>query len=137
MITAMHLLIHSDDAAATRAFLRDVMLLEAVSPESPDDGSSSADDWLIFAGGPCEVAVHPTGTDGEAGTAAGPRHSISLMCDDLAETMGELAGRGAVFAGEPEDRGWGIAVALLVPGAQDILLYEPRHATAYARGLQR
>lgn len=137
MIMAIHLLIYSDDAAATRAFLRDVLLLEAVSPRQEDTEESSAEDWLVFAGGPCEIAVHPTHAAGPGLTYESQQHhSISLMCDDLQETMAELSGRGAVFSGEPQDLGWGIAVTLQVPGAEDILLYQPRHPTAYARGLR-
>lgn len=139
MITAMHLLIYSDDAAATRTFLRDVLLLESVSvsAQSGEPDEASVDDWLIFAAGPCEVAVHPTHAEGVGATYESPKHhSISLMCDDLVDTMAELAGRGAVFTGEAQDLGWGLAVTLQVPGAEDMLLYQPRHATAYAKGLR-
>ncbi|WOQ16571.1 VOC family protein [Raineyella sp. W15-4] len=139
MITAMHLLIYSDDAAATRTFLRDVLLLESVSVSAYDaeTDEASVDDWLVFAGGPCEIAVHPTHAENEGTTYESPQHhSISLMCDDLADTMAELAGRGAVFTGEAQDLGWGLAVTVQVPGAEDMLLYQPRHATAYAKGLR-
>ncbi|WOP20027.1 VOC family protein [Raineyella sp. LH-20] len=136
MITAMHLLIYSDDAAATRTFLRDVLLLESVSARGAEPEEASADDWLIFAAGPCELAVHPTRAENERLTYESPQHhSIALMCDDLADTMAELEGRGAVFLGEAQDLGWGLAVTLQVPGAEDMLLYQPRHATAYAKGL--
>lgn len=121
MITAMHTLIYSDDAPATRAFLRDVLQLPYV-----DDGG----DWLIFRSGPSELGVHPT--TGEGGFHA-PRHqSISLMCDDLEATMSELGGRGAEFTTEPVDRGFGVVVFMKVPGADDIMLYEPRHAVAHS-----
>ncbi|QGF23744.1 VOC family protein [Raineyella fluvialis] len=137
MITAMHLLIYSDDAAATREFFRDVLLLESVSAREAEKEETSPDDWLIFAAGPCELAVHPTHAESAGETYDSPRHhSISLMCDDLEDTMAELAGRGAVFTGAAEDLGWGIAVTLQVPGAEDMLLYQPRHATAYAKGLR-
>jgi len=53
MIAAIHLLIYSDDAEATRAFLRDV--LEWPYVEEPDSGG-----WLIFKSGPSELGVHPT-----------------------------------------------------------------------------
>ena len=32
---------------------------------------------------------------------------------------------------EPVDRGFGIAVSVPVPGADPILLYEPKHRVAY------
>ena len=53
MIAAIHLLIYSDDAEATRAFLRDVLGWPYV--EEPDSGG-----WLIFKSGPSELGVHPT-----------------------------------------------------------------------------
>lgn len=53
------------------------------------------------------------------------------MCDDLKATMTELRGRGAEFSSEPQDMGFGVGEMLRVPGADDILLYQPRHATAY------
>lgn len=131
----MHLFLYSDDAPATRAFLRDVMLLESVSAQHGESEDSSVEDWLIFAAGPCELAVHPTGAGQDGAPAPVPHHSISLLCDDLDETMAELAGRGAVFTSERQDLDWGITVTMQVPGAPDVLLYEPKHVTAYARGL--
>ena len=50
MIFGAHTVIHSKDAAADRAFLRDVMGLASI-----DAGHG----WLIFALPPAEVAVHP------------------------------------------------------------------------------
>ncbi|MFW5473417.1 VOC family protein [Knoellia sp. CPCC 206450] len=61
-----------------------------------------------------------------------PRHhSISLMCDDLRATMDELSARGATFSTDPVDRGFGVVVFMAVPGADDVMLYEPHHATAH------
>lgn len=136
MITSVHTLIYSDDAAATRAFLKDVLQWGFVAePQAgdgtardQDSGSQDPADWLIFSTGPSELGVHPT----QSGQWRGERHhEITLMCDDLPATMAELAGRGAEFTGEPQDMGFGIAAMLKVPGADDIMLYEPRHVTAY------
>ena len=127
-ITAVHTLIYSDDAAATRAFLRDVLQWPHVC-DSGDSGDEN--DWLIFATGGSELGVHPTGE--YEGTTVQPHHEISLMCDDLDTTIGELRSRGAEFAGEPQDMGFGRGVLLHVPGADDMLLYQPRHTTAYDR----
>ena len=127
MIKAIHTLIFSDDPTATRAFLRDVLCWPYV------EDSDSEPDWLIFKTGPSEMGVHPTRGADEGGSSDGPRrHSITLMCDDLAATLAELSARGAMFSGEPEDRGFGLGVMLRLPGADDILLYEPRHNEAYA-----
>ena len=84
MIKAVHALIYSDDAEATRAFLRDV--LQWPSVEEP----FSTPPWPIFKTGPSELAVHPTsGGSGEAAYASPRHHSISLMCDDIASTSSQ------------------------------------------------
>jgi predicted enzyme related to lactoylglutathione lyase len=134
MITAVHNLVYSDDAAATRAFFRDVLQWPFVSDSaSTHDEATGADAWLIFGTGPSEVGVHPTrGPEGSSWGA--PRHhAMSLMCDNLQATMHDLASRGASFTTEPADHGYGLVVMLAVPGADDIQLYEPRHTTAYDR----
>jgi catechol 2,3-dioxygenase-like lactoylglutathione lyase family enzyme len=125
MITSIHLLIYSDDPAATRAFLRDVLGWQWVE-EQDDPG------WLIFKTGPSELGVHPTESTYEGETYTHPRHhSISLMCDDLSKTMAELEARGAEFSGAVQEEPWGMTVMLRLPGADDVMLYEPRHPTAY------
>jgi catechol 2,3-dioxygenase-like lactoylglutathione lyase family enzyme len=125
MITAIHLLIYSDDPEATRSFFRDVLGWRyAEEPDAPG--------WLIFKSGPSEVGAHPTHQIHEGVTYDSPRHhSISLMCDDLERTMAELESKGAKFAGAVEEQGFGLTVMLKVPGADDVMLYEPRHPTAY------
>jgi catechol 2,3-dioxygenase-like lactoylglutathione lyase family enzyme len=132
MITAVHNLIYSDDAAATRAFFRDVLQWRFVSDTgSTDEGASGADAWLIFQTGPSEVGVHPTRGPEGSGWSSPRHHAMSLVCDDLAATMAELASRGATFTDGPVDRGFGLCVMMAVPSADDIMLYEPRHTTAY------
>jgi hypothetical protein len=127
MIKAVHTLIYSDDPVATRAFLRDV--LEWPSVEDPDSGSG----WLIFKTGPSEMGVHPTSDTYEGKTYSYPKHnSISLMCDDVIETRAELEGKGAEFSGDVEDMGFGLATTLKLPGAGDILLYQPKHPEAHS-----
>ena len=137
MITAVHTLIYSDDAAATRAFLKDVLRWGFVAEpqgegadRSTDSGSQDPADWLIFTTGPSELGVHPTASGEWRGEK---HHEICLMCDDLDATMTELTGRGAEFSSGPTDMGFGMVAMLQVPGADDILLYEPRHVTAYDR----
>jgi len=127
VITAIHTLIYSDDADATRAFFRDVLGCPHV--EHPE----SAPGWLIFKTGPSELGVHPTRGAYEGATYSYPtHHSISLMCDDIETTKAELEGRGAEFAGVIEDMGFGRGTMLKVPGADDILVYEPRHPIAHS-----
>jgi catechol 2,3-dioxygenase-like lactoylglutathione lyase family enzyme len=126
VITGLHALIYSDDADATRAFLRDVLQWPSV------EDAGSGDGWLIFRSGASEVGVHPTATVWEGREHRSERHhELALMCDDVQATRAELAARGATFVDEVADRGFGLACQLEVPGADPILLYEPRHATAF------
>ena len=94
----MHALLYSTDAAADRAFLRDVLGLPYV-----DDG----DGWLIFKAPPTEIGVHPT--DGE------PKHHVAFMVDDIAETLDDLNAQGVTVVAEPADRGYGIVAMIALP----------------------
>ncbi|CAN5418988.1 hypothetical protein BH18ACT8_BH18ACT8_08360 [soil metagenome] len=126
MITSIHALIYSDDAQATRAFLRDVLRWPSVQD------SDSVPDWPIFGSGPSEVGVHPTSSTWQGEVYTHPRHhELSLMCDDIEATVGQLRSRGAAFSGEVEDMGFGLAISMRLPGADDVLLYQPKHPTAY------
>jgi predicted enzyme related to lactoylglutathione lyase len=115
VINGMHALLYSTDPEADRAFLRDVL------------GWSFVEDhpgWLIFALPPGEVGVHPL-EEGES-----PRHELYLMCDDVHATVRELTAKGATFAGDVEDLGFGLMVQLVLPSSARIGLYEPRHQIA-------
>jgi catechol 2,3-dioxygenase-like lactoylglutathione lyase family enzyme len=126
MITAVHTLIYSDDAPATRAFLRDVLGWPYV-----EDGDSG-EGWLIFQTGPSEMGVHPTRTVWEGKEHVSPRqHQISLMCDDIQATKAELEAKGATFSSPIADRGFGLTVMMDVPGADAMMLYQPNHKLAY------
>jgi predicted enzyme related to lactoylglutathione lyase len=122
MINGVHNLVYSDDAEATRAFFRDVLGWANVDARGG---------WLIFATGASELGVHPTSGehDGEAWSTP-QHHEISLVCDDIAETVTELKARGATFSREVRDDGYGLTTALIVPGAGELLMYEPKHPTA-------
>jgi len=127
VLTACHTLIYSDDADATRAFLRDVLGFPDV------DAGTGDHNWLIFKTGPSELGVHPTSSEHEGQTYSSPRHhAISFIVDDLESTMAELREKGAVFSSGPDDHGYGIVAMVQVPGADDVQLYQPRHETAYA-----
>ena len=112
MITGLHAILYSHNAEADRAFLRDVLGLPAV-----DAGGG----WLIFAGPPSEIAVHP---DTES-----VRHEIYLMCDDIKSEMNKFAAMG-VPCSAVQDEGWGLLTSLKLPGGSTLGLYEPRHPTA-------
>jgi catechol 2,3-dioxygenase-like lactoylglutathione lyase family enzyme len=126
MITSVHTLIYSEDPEATRAFLRDVLGWPYVEDPSSEPG------WLIFRSGPSELGVHPTSGEWEGHSFSHPvHHEISLMCDDIAATRAELEAKGAEFDGDVVDQGFGLVSMIRLPGAGNILLYEPRHPVAY------
>jgi len=110
----VHALVYADDAEAARAFFRDVFGWPNVDAH---------EGWLIFGTGPSELGVHPSGGGGQ-------HHEISLMCDDIEQTVADLRAKGAQFASGIEDRGFGRTIALEVPGAGQMMLYQPRHPTA-------
>ena len=119
MITALHTLIYAEDAQAARAFFRDVLDFPNL-----DEG----DGWLIFKTGPSELGVHPSSWDyqGETGSTE-QKFDLSLICDDLESTMADLRVKGAQFVGEISEEEWGTTARLVVPGAGEMILYEPKY----------
>jgi len=118
-VYAVHTLVYADDPEAARAFFRDVLDWPYVDAHGG---------WLIFGTGPSELGVHPTAGDG---TQPQPQHEITLMCDDLEQTVAELTTRGARFTTGIETSSFGRTTRVAVPGAGDLLLYQPTHPTAY------
>ena len=114
-IIGAHVIVYTSEAEKLREVFRDVFGLTFV-----DDGGG----WLIFALPPTELGVHPA--------EPGPiKAEFSFMVDDIAATKAELEARGMTFEGEPVDQGWGITAPMNVPGGGTLLLYEPRHTTAF------
>lgn len=111
-ITGAHVLLYTSEPDALRDVLRDVFGWDHV-----DAGGG----WLIFRLPPSELGVHP---------ADAPAHQLSLMCDDITQTMQELRARGIEFTGAPEDTSFGFGTTMTLPGGCEVLLYEPRHPTA-------
>src|SRR3954469_7828363 len=108
MITAIHTLIYSDDANATRAFLRDVLGWNYVAEDFDND-------WLIFKSGASEMGVHPTHSEREGQTYGATRHhSVAVMCAEIETTVGELTAKGAQFRGPIEQREYGRVIMMLV-----------------------
>ena len=110
MIIGLHAILFTDDADATRAFLRDTLGLDSV-----DAGGG----WLIFVGPPSELAAHPS--EGH------PHHEVYLMCDDIRATVAELAAKGAEFTDGVVEQAWGLVTTLKLPGGGQISLSQPRH----------
>jgi predicted enzyme related to lactoylglutathione lyase len=115
MINAVHTVIHARDSQATRAFFRDVLNLPFA-----DAGQG----WLIFALPPGELGIHPTNSETEEG-----RHQLYLMCDDIQTTVEDLKAKGVEFTRGIDDVGWGLLTAMRIPGAGELSLYQPRHAS--------
>jgi catechol 2,3-dioxygenase-like lactoylglutathione lyase family enzyme len=116
MIFGAHMIVFSEDAAADRAFFRDVL------------GFSSVDaghDWLIFGLPPAELALHPTSEQA--------RDELSFMCDDLEAEMRGLADKG-VRCSEVEEARWGRVTRIRLPGGGDVGLYQPKHPLALVPG---
>jgi len=124
MITAVHTLIYADDALAARAFLRDVLDLPHVD---------AGEGWLIFRTGPSELGVHPTATgEGDQRWTTDPHHEMTLMCDDIEETVKSLEAKGAQFTAGIKDDGFGLTTRLRIPGAGEVMLYQPQHPVAHS-----
>jgi hypothetical protein len=115
MIFGAHIILYSKDAAADRAFLRDVLELPFVD---------AGHDWLIFALPPSEAAVHPA-------EASGPsdRTELYLLCDNLAAEVAALARKG-VHCSQIEEARWGSITRIPLPSGAHLGLYQPRHALA-------
>ena len=110
MITGMHAIVFSPEAAKARAFFADVLNLRSV-----DAGNG----WLIFALPPAELAVHPADGDG--------RHELYLMCDDIHATVAELRAKGVEVTRDISDQGWGLLTAIRLPDGEEVPIYQPRH----------
>jgi catechol 2,3-dioxygenase-like lactoylglutathione lyase family enzyme len=115
MIIGMHAIIYSRDAAADRAFFRDVLGFPSVD---------AGDGWLIFAAPPSELAFHPAESDG--------KHELYLMCDDVKAEVDQMGKKG-IGCGPITDEGWGLLTSIRLPGGGHLGLYEPRHAIAHGK----
>ena len=124
MITGAHVLLYTTDPDADRGFFRDVLGFGSV-----DAGHG----WLIFALPPSELALHPG--DGEFVQRNGDESLLGailyLMCDDVAETVRSLEGKGVTCTPLLTER-WGIRTTLRLPSGGALGLYQPTHPTAIA-----
>jgi hypothetical protein len=112
MILGAHIVIHSKDPDADRAFFKDVLKFPSV-----DAGHG----WLIFAMPGAEVAFHPSEKNDV--------HELYLMCDDLKATRGSLKEK-KVACGPVHEERWGSVTMVKLPGGGEVGLYQPKHPTA-------
>jgi catechol 2,3-dioxygenase-like lactoylglutathione lyase family enzyme len=117
MIFGAHVIVYSQDAAADRAFFRDVLGFPSVD---------AGHDWLIFALPPAELAVHPTDDSGG--------HELFFMCDDLQAEIAALGDKG-VRCSEVEEARWGSVTKIRLPGGGEVGLYQPKHPLAVVPAL--
>ena len=110
VINGAHVVIYSKDAAADRAFMRDVLGFPHL-----DIGHG----WLLFRLPEAEAAVHPSDEN--------DKHELFLMCDDLDATMQVLKAQQVACEAISTQR-WGRMTRLRLPGGGGLSLYEPRHA---------
>ena len=115
MITGVHAIVFSADAAKVRSFFADVLGMSSV-----DAGGG----WPIFALPPAELAVHPLAQPVPHGRG---QHELYLMCDDIHATLAELTAKGAEVARNVSDEGWGLLAAIRLPDGAELAIYEPRH----------
>jgi hypothetical protein len=111
-VIGVHALVYSREAEGLRQ-----VFSEAFAWSHVDAGGG----WPIYALPAAELGVHPSDQ---------PRYELSLVCDEIGETVSELCARGVEFRGEPAERGWGTAVTMILPGGVEMLLYQPHHPTA-------
>jgi len=109
MIHGAHVIVYSKDAAADRAFFRDVLKYESV-----DAGHG----WLIFALPPSELAVHPAEEN--------DTHELFFMCDDVHAFIDQMKNDGVPCSPVDEQR-WGSITRLTLPGGGTIGVYQPKH----------
>jgi hypothetical protein len=109
MINGAHIVIHSKDAEADRAFFRNVLKFPSV-----DAGHG----WLIFALPPSEAAFHDSEKNDQ--------HELYLMCDDLPATLNDLKSKNVRVSDVNEQR-WGKLATFSLPGGGKIGIYQPKH----------
>lgn len=83
-------------------FYRDVLGFSIIADQDMGGGAR----WLEIAApdGSTTIALHDAAA---AGKQPGEGAYLTFACDDVAATVGELRGRGAVVT-DPEEQPWGI-----------------------------
>jgi hypothetical protein len=109
MIIGAHIMLHSRDEAADRAFLSDVLNLGSV-----DAGGG----YMIFGVPPAEVAIH--------GSDRNDLHQLYFICEDIEDFVAEMAERAIAFT-PPSFQGWGTMTEVTLPGGGKLGVYQPHH----------
>jgi hypothetical protein len=118
MISGAHVLIHSSNANADAAFLRDVLALPHVD---------AGEGFLIFGLPPSDVAMHEASGDPSGKT------EFHLICDDIGAFVATMHERS--IACDPiADQGWGVVSSITLPSGIKLGVYEPRHERPLSAG---
>src|SRR6185503_15736117 len=105
MINGAHVIVYSKDAAADRAFFRDVLKLSYVDVHQG---------WLIFNLPPAELAMHPSDEN--------DMHELYLMTDDLDLEITAL-NKAGVGCDAVTQQSWGRSTRFKLPGGGTLALY--------------
>ena len=109
MISGAHAMIFTEDEAADRVFLRDVLEIPCI-----DSGGG----WLIFRLPPTELGVH----SGDNGF-----HQLYFICDDVDAFVAKMTEKGVETVPIAE-QDWGRSTGVTLPGGGKLGIYEARHA---------
>ncbi len=74
--------------------------------------------------------MHPTHSVWEGKTYDHP-HSMAIMCDDIEATAEELRRKARTSRAPIEEREYGRIIMMIMPGADDMQLYQPTHKLAH------
>ena len=109
MIIGAHVMLHSRDEAADRAFLSEVLKFNSV-----DAGGG----FMIYGIPPAEMAIHASDRN--------DLHQLYLMCEDIEDFVTEMTERAIAFT-PPSFQGWGTMTEITLPGGGKLGVYEPHH----------
>ena len=109
MIIGAHIMIHSRDEAADKAFFKDVLKLNCV-----DAGGG----FLIFGLPPSELAFHESDKNDV--------HQLHLMCDDIEAFAADMKKRD-IACTPPKSQSWGTMLEMTLPGGGKLGVYQPNH----------
>ena len=117
MIKGVHTMFYTSQPEELRAFLRDKLGFSRYV--------DAGDGWLLFDLPEADMGCHPLDEKGEP--PSGTTH-VSFYCDDIRETMKELAANGVEFVDGVTDRGYALAAHFKMPGDIVAELYQPHYS---------
>jgi predicted enzyme related to lactoylglutathione lyase len=59
------------------------------------------------------------------------KHELYLMCDDIEQTLADLAAKGVEISRPVSRESWGLLALIKLPSGADLSIYQPRHPIAY------